>query len=1059
MRQSKKIIKFFGFIYLLTLLISSIVCAQHFTFNVPSTTSSMVFYGDAFTIDYVTSEVGDEIAVFDQQNTICGHVIITHPGFFNFSVYGDESETPDDEGASKNEDLIFKIWDDSANIEITLDNSMFIPKQVYSAPQIETIPPQFLGNNEIRGMGIAAKTAPPAEPIQNLRADREIKTWTGNNQITIQWKPINQCLKGYAFVWDQHEHTEPADIITETNPQTTSPPLADADDHWFHIKSINIHGNASETVHIGPFYIDTSMLPKAPQHLAIEKNTAAGVQLKWVPIDTLAAYTVYRSQSEQGLFYPIHSAPVDYYDAIINGFWDTGISSGTSYYYKIKSWQSGLESLQFSNTIAVTTPEDHSAFDILFIGQKHDIVPAGTRVVYDMVLIKTEAFQGVLDMWCSDLPDYVSYELSVNQQTTATRLENIQHLPTAMTLSISTGSAALPGDYQFNVQCLNAANGYLQKTFPVDLTIVPLSGGIFVDVDSYRMHKSETVSVFGRIYPLKSNQSIKLEAWSGDTKYSSIQVSTQSGGWFENSQWVNSFEPGMYTIKAIWEDTGTIVFTDETQHLIIEKAIPQLHLSSQDNQVPMMNENFIIKVQLEPAYPYETISLIVFNPDNTQQGFDHCSLDQQGQFQLSHIFFKEKGKYTFKAYFMGNDSSIGGESNTYPVMVGNTGYAILVGGGIASPHTTYWRVTKKLLTDVYLDFLRMGFTRDMIYLMINSEIDITGDDFHDNIVDQNKPSVANLTDTIKNQFSDLITEDETLYIYLMGHGTDNATFKVFGADENISSEQLNTALNDLQEKTSCSVVIILECCYSGTFITALHHPNRLIITSAGNEPYNTDASGNISLSRYLFSRLCKGFSIQEAFAYAHYYLTHYGYPAPLLDDYSDDNLFADITYLPERLQWNAPEISKVDLYPIVNGKQTLAVSLCVESKAESITKVWAQVIPPDASIASGNGTIRFQETQLHHEQGTIYSGDVDGFLYDGLYTVLFYAQNQLNEVSEPVQWIVRAINIGRKQDYNRDGEVNVMDVIMVLQSLSGMIVQENVSLSDAVYVMQVVGVR
>jgi hypothetical protein len=611
--------------------------------------------------------------------------------------------------------------------------------------------------------------------------------------------------------------------------------------------------------------------------------------------------------------------------------------------------------------------------------------------------------------------------------------------------------------YQFNLQCLNVSSGYQQKTFPIDLTIVPLHGGIFVDLESYRMHKNDTVSVFGRIHPPKSKQSIKLEAWCGGDKYSSITVSTQSGGWFENSQWIKTFAPGMYTIKAIWADTGTIDFTHETQSLIIEKIVPQLSLSSEDNQLPMIHENFTIKIELEPVYPYEAISLSVFNPDNTQQHFTDCYFDQHGQFQLSKTFFNQKGKYTFKAYFMGNDFSIGCESNDYPVMVGNTGYAILVGGGVASPHTTYWKVTQKLLTDAYLDFKRMGFTDDMIYLMINSEIDITNDSFHDNIVDQALPSVSRLTNIIENQFSDLMTEDDTLYLYMMGHGYDNATFKLFGADQCISSEQLNTALTHLQEKTRCSVVIILECCYSGTFIPALHHPNRLIITSADKETYNTDDSGNVSLSRYLFSRLCKGSSIQHAFAYAHYMLKETGYPEPLLDDYTEDQLYAASTFLPDKLQWSHPEISHVNLYPILDGQQALAVSLSVESQAESITKVWAQVIPPDAGISTGSGTIRFQETQLQHEQGTIYSGDVTGFPHNGIYTVMFYAQNQLHEVSEPVQWIVRAMNIGRKTDYNQDGQMDIVDLILVLQSLSGMNGLLQVDLSDAVYLMQSLG--
>jgi hypothetical protein len=898
----------------------------------------------------------------------------------------------------------------------------------------------------------------PADPIQNLRADREIKRWSENNQITIQWKPIDQCLKGYAFIWDHQENTEPRNDISGTGHQTVSPPLADGSNHWFHIKSINIHDKASETAHIGPFYIGASTLPQPPGNFKIEQNSAKGIQLKWIPIDTITSYTVYRSQNEQGLFYPIHSEPVDYYDAIVNGFWDTGIEPDQTYFYKIKSYLAGQESLNFSNTVHVKTPDDHPTFDVQFLSNKHQIVPAGSKATYSMVLNKTDAFQGALDIWCENLPEYVRYELSVNHQPSGTRANNIHQLPATLNLSIITGSATSIGNHQFDLQCLNSdgATGYKQKTWKLDLTVVPLTGGIFVDVEPYHIHKNDPVAVSGRIYLFKENQSIQLEAWNNDQKYAATMVSTQAGGWFEDHEWLQGFAPGIYTIKAIWE--GTPPFSDETRSLIIEKTRPQLFLSSQENQVAEIDKDFTIKIEIQPTYAYETIKLRLFKPEDSQPDTFDLSTDENGQVQLSRIFFQEKGKHTFKAYFMGNDSSIGCESNAYPVMVGNTGFAILVGGGIASNQNLEWNVTKKLLTDAYLDFKRMGFSDDMIYLMIDSEImDINGDDIKDDIVDEDDPSVNKLIDVIKTEFSDVLTENDTLYLYMMGHGTNNAKFRLYGTDEYISSAQLNTALNDLQEQTSCSVVIILEYCYSGTFIQALHHPKRLIITSADNEPYRTDDSGNISLSRYLFSRLCSGYSIQKAFEYARNKLTNIGYPSPRLDDFDDDHLLADLTYLPEQLKWTQPEISHIDLYPILDGKNTLSVSVSVESAAESITKVWAQVIPPAVNISSGTGTIQFHETQLNHVQGTEYSGEVEGFSYDGNYTVIFYAKNRSNEVSEPMQWIVRAMNIGRKKDFNQDGFINLEDMIIVLRSLSGMNVSEKNDLADAVHLMQYLG--
>ncbi|KPA11406.1 secreted protein containing Cell surface receptor IPT/TIG, partial [Candidatus Magnetomorum sp. HK-1] len=158
--------------------------AAHYSFTVPSTPNSMGFYGDVFTIEGETAQAGDEIAVFDSQGTICGHYVVTNAGFFNLSVYGEDSGTAGDQGADINEDLIFKVWDDSAGLEITLENSMYIQKDVFGQPQIETIPPKFLGSNEIRGMGIAA-VIPETDPtIDIIFPVKSYTTGGGTLEIT-----------------------------------------------------------------------------------------------------------------------------------------------------------------------------------------------------------------------------------------------------------------------------------------------------------------------------------------------------------------------------------------------------------------------------------------------------------------------------------------------------------------------------------------------------------------------------------------------------------------------------------------------------------------------------------------------------------------------------------------------------------------------------------------------------------------------------------------------------------------------------------------------------------
>ena len=48
-------------------------------------------------------------------------------------------------------------------------------------------------------------------------------------------------------------------------------------------------------------------------------------------------------------------------------------------------------------------------------------------------------------------------------------------------------------------------------------------------------------------------------------------------------------------------------------------------------------------------------------------------------------------------------------------------------------------------------------------------------------------------------------------------------------------------------------------------------------------------------------------------------------------------------------------------------------------------------------------------------------------------------------------------NVDHKKDYNGDGQITLMDIVYVLQSLSGLNNDQNIRIMDAVYLMQVLG--
>ena len=95
-------------------------------------------------------------------------------------------------------------------------------------------------------------------------SDPEIDTPSNDRTITVQWSGAtgNDLGLGYSFLFNSSETGIPnptIDLAHTTDPHsTTSPPLPDGESHYFHLRSCDTVGNCSDTLHIGPFIVDTT---------------------------------------------------------------------------------------------------------------------------------------------------------------------------------------------------------------------------------------------------------------------------------------------------------------------------------------------------------------------------------------------------------------------------------------------------------------------------------------------------------------------------------------------------------------------------------------------------------------------------------------------------------------------------------------------------------------------------------------------------------------------------------------------------------------------------------
>ncbi len=109
-------------------------------------------------------------------------------------------------------------------------------------------------------------TSPPSDPTTVQSTSHTVSTWSNANQVTVEWSGAADSgsagLVGYSVLFDTSPTTTPDDTVdvahTSDPHSTTSAALGEGNSHWFHLRTCDGAGNCTSTVHVGPFWIDTS---------------------------------------------------------------------------------------------------------------------------------------------------------------------------------------------------------------------------------------------------------------------------------------------------------------------------------------------------------------------------------------------------------------------------------------------------------------------------------------------------------------------------------------------------------------------------------------------------------------------------------------------------------------------------------------------------------------------------------------------------------------------------------------------------------------------------------
>jgi hypothetical protein len=97
-------------------------------------------------------------------------------------------------------------------------------------------------------------------PVNPALSSTHTSDWSSEITVSVNWSGATDAgsgVGGYSIEWSPQASTEP-DAVKDTSAlSATSPPLADGE-WWFHLRTVDMAGNWTPPIHLGPFKIDTT---------------------------------------------------------------------------------------------------------------------------------------------------------------------------------------------------------------------------------------------------------------------------------------------------------------------------------------------------------------------------------------------------------------------------------------------------------------------------------------------------------------------------------------------------------------------------------------------------------------------------------------------------------------------------------------------------------------------------------------------------------------------------------------------------------------------------------
>jgi hypothetical protein len=409
----------------------------------------------------------------------------------------------------------------------------------------------------------------------------------------------------------------------------------------------------------------------------------------------------------------------------------------------------------------------------------------------------------------------------------------------------------------------------------------------------------------------------------------------------------------------------------------------------------------------------------VKNMTNGAEGWDYTLEGSSDTFRVSDLPLS-KGDNTVRLQIFDTAGNRGEQTITIRRLGDSPGAVIIVAGHNETfgLQTNIYNSTKR----AYRVFRSAGFNPEDIYYIAPVPQDATNNGTPDTRAVTFNPAAVQQAITVWAR--DKVGPNKPLFIYLMDHGLENK-FCVNGCNpgNHVTPDELDAWLRTLETELDgngvplLEVTIVYEACVSGSFVKregatgSISRPNRVVITSAGYDNNAYASAQGAYFSDTFFSCIADSGDLKSCFDEGRNAVIAIGVKqTPFLDDNGDgvynasDGTIAKDRYVTRFFSSIRPVITATDVQR--QGTSGMLTALVTEG-AEKVDLVWAAVFPPsfkeptDVTLNLNVPVVRLEPVAA--EKGRYRVNYPNGFIEDGDYRIIFYAQDRVGLNATPTR--------------------------------------------------------